>query len=138
MSRINTNVKLAIIHRLLPMTVTRTEAILNRDTGEYEDGTPVVFNTPDIKGCFQQINRFDNYLGDELAQLTEGERLEASTVLWTLNEVRRGEESTDVDSPAVKADIIYETKTGRSYKVLAVRNKMYGSFYRAILGEIRD
>jgi len=110
------------------MTVTTTPSVLDTAIGEYVDGTPTVVTA---KGCFQQINRFDNYLGDELMSLTEGERLEASTVLWTLHQVSTG---TDGE---VKADVVTETRTGRQYKVLAVRDKLYGSFYRAVLGDIR-
>ena len=126
--RINTTVKRAITRRQVAMTVKTATVTLDTNIGEYVEGVPTVV---EAKGCFQQINRFDNYLGDELKQMTEGERLEASTVLWTLHPVKIGTGDT------AKADIVTEVRTGRQYKVLAVRDKFYGNFYRAILGELR-
>ncbi len=127
MSLKNLNVVRAIRRRQIPMTVTATTTTIDTATGGYVDtpATPVT-----SKGCFQQMNRFDNYYGDEMEMLTEGERKEASTLLWTEYSITRGYDGR-------KADIITESSTGRQYKVLAVRTKFYGNFHRAVLGELR-
>lgn len=122
----NVNVVRAIRRREVPFQVIVTTTVPD-EYGNYieTEATPVT-----AKGMFQQMNRFDNYYGDEMEMLTEGERKEASTLLWTEYKVERGSSNR-------KADIVIDSVSGRRYKVMAVRAKWYGNFYRAVLGEIR-
>ena len=126
----NRNVIKAIKRRLIPMEVERAVTALNKVTGRHEVQTlPPVLG----KGCFQQLNRKSSDSADDLMLLSEGERTEATTVLWTQAELKAG----DQDSLSV-SDKIIELRTGRRFKVLLVRDKFYGNFNRAILAKVRD
>ena len=130
----NLGVLRAIRRRKRPMTVRRDTSVLNTDTGFMETTKGAEVQS---YGVFQQINRFDNFLADELLRLSEGERLKASTVLWTEYPLQRGsDETTGIDVSNTNGDIVTETDTGRVYKVLSVRRKWYGGFHRAVLCDV--
>ena len=128
--RKNLHVRKAIIRRQFPMQIERATLALDEATGLY---TPTILPLVDSLGCFQQLNKTGAAYADDLDRLTEGERTEAESVLWTLTEVFAG----DQDGTSY-SDKIIESRTGRKFKVLLVREKVYGSFYRAILAKVRN
>jgi hypothetical protein len=90
--------------------------------GRWAEGAPF---TTDIVACIQPVTPND------LAQLPEGERTEASVAIWSRTEIR----TASVDNQT-EADLI-EDSDGVRYKVIRVFSRKEGGYTKAIGGRVK-